>query len=319
MTLAVVNDAGTIRLATLDAVPGAGATDPVVVDLVAADIQPKDRQTARGEIRLPLPPFFVAGSQAVGQLEDGSLVFVRGSIDAAGGLRDGVYAERFTAERHWLLSLPAGLDPVAAAAGTACLADALYALDDVGHLAPGDVVLVLGSSSGVGAAAVAAALARGHQVVAATRDPSTVAARDGLTVTTYDDLVTTVREVTGGHGADVTVDNVGGALTAVGLRAAARRGRHLLVGYLAGRALELTTMELIPTEVALTGVNSGSVSRDRQRELTAQALGLLASRAYVPASVTPLPLDQGVDALLTDRPGRTVLLGAAFSCLDATG
>lgn len=319
MTLAIVNDAGAIRLEVLGNVPGAVATDPVIVDLVAADIQPKDRQTARGEIRLPLPPFFVAGSQAVGQLEDGSLVFVRGSIDAAGGLRDGVYAERFTAERSWLLPMPAGLDPVAAAAGTACLADALYALDDVGTLAPGHVVLVLGSSSGVGAATVAAALARGHQVVAATRDPSTVRAREGLTITSYDDLVTTVRTVTDGHGADITVDNVGGALTALGLRAAARRGRHLLVGYLAGRALELTTMELIPTEVALTGVNSGSVQRDRQRELTTQALGLLASRAYVPTSVTPLPLAQGVDALLTDRPGRTVLLGAAYSCLDATG
>ena len=171
MTRAIVNDHGTIRLATLDAVPGAQAADPVEVALVAADIQPKDRQTARGEMKLPLPPFFVAGSQAVGQLDDGSLVFVRGSLDAAGGLRDGVYAERFTAERDWLLPLPAGLDPVAAAAGTACLADALYALDDVARLQPGDTVLVLGSTSGVGAAAVSIALARGHSVVAATARP----------------------------------------------------------------------------------------------------------------------------------------------------
>lgn len=316
MTLAVVNDAGTIRLVVLDTVPGSKASDPVQVSMVAADVQPKDRQTARGEMRLPLPPFFVAGSQAVGRLADGSLVFVRGSIDAAGGLRDGVYAEEFIAERHWLLPLPSGLDPVAAAAGTACLADALYALDDVGGLRSGDTVLVLGSSSGVGAAAVSIALARGHQVIAATRDPAAIGARAGLTVTSYDDLVTTVREVTDGHGADVTIDNVGGALTAVGLRAAARRGRHLLVGYLAGRALELTTMELIPTEVALTGVNSGSVPRDRQRELTTQALTLLARGDHVPTSVTPVPLSDGVGALLEDRPGRTVLLGAAYSCLD---
>ena len=46
MTRAIVNDHGTIRLATLDAVPGAQAADPVEVALVAADIQPKDRQTA---------------------------------------------------------------------------------------------------------------------------------------------------------------------------------------------------------------------------------------------------------------------------------
>jgi NADPH2:quinone reductase len=316
MTRAIVNDHGTIRLATLDAVPGASAADPVEVALVAADIQPKDRQTARGEMKLPLPPFFVAGSQAVGQLDDGALVFVRGSLDAAGGLRDGVYAERFTAERDWLLPMPAGLDPVAAAAGTACLADALYALDDVARLAPGDTVLVLGSTSGVGAAAVSVALARGHRVIAATRDPAGIAPREGLVVAAYDDLPATVRAATDGHGADVTVDNVGGGLTALGLRSAARRGRHVLVGYLAGRALELTTMELIPTEVALIGVNSGAVPRERQREITAQALDLLASRVHVPGAVAPLPLEQGVEALLTDRPGRTVLLGHAYSCLD---
>jgi NADPH2:quinone reductase len=318
MVAAIVNDAGTIRLAELDAVPGSSANDPVEVELVSADIQPKDRQTARGEMRLPLPPFFVAGSQAVGRLDDGSLVFVRGSLDAAGGLRDGVYAERFTAERDWLLPLPDGLDPVAAAAGTACLADALYALHDVGRLAEGDVVLVLGSTSGVGAAAVSVALAAGHQVIAATRDPSGIAPREGLTVTGYDDLPATVRAATDGHGADVTIDNVGGSLTALGLRAAARRGRHLLVGYLAGRALELTTMDLIPTEVALTGVNSGSVPRERQHELTTQALELLRSGAHTPGHVTVLPLAQGVHALLEDSPGRTVLLGAAFSCLDET-
>lgn len=318
MVAAIVNDGGTIRLASLDALPGSLATDPVEVELVAADIQPKDRQTARGEMRLPLPPFFVAGSQAVGRLEDGSLVFVRGSIDAAGGLRDGVYAQRFLAERHWLIPLPDALDPVLAAAGTASLADALYALHDVGRLAPGETVLVLGSTSGVGAAAVSAALAAGHRVIAATRDPSGIAPREGLVVSGYDDLPATVRAATDGHGADVTVDNVGGALTALGLRAAARRGRHLLVGYLAGRALELTTMDLIPTEVALTGVNSGSVPRDRQRELTAEALELLRSGAHAPGQVTVLPLAQGVDALLIDGPGRTVLLGDAYSCLDGT-
>jgi NADPH2:quinone reductase len=318
MTRAIVNDAGTIRLAELDAVPGGSARQPVELGLVAADVQPKDRQTARGEMRLPLPPFFVCGSQAVGRRDDGSLVFVRGSIDAAGGLRDGVYADRFTAEQRWLLDLPDGLDPVAAAAATACTADALYALDDVARLAPGETVLVLGSSSGVGAAAVSVALSRGCRVVAATRDLASVAPREGLVVAAYDGLPETVRAATDGHGADVTVDNVGGRLTGLGLRSAARRGRHLLVGYLDSRTLELTTMDVIPTEVSLTGVNTGSVPAERQRELTAAALELLASRAHTPGSVRPRPLEQGVDALLADSPGRTVLLGPAYDCLEPT-
>ena len=319
MTTAVVNEAGTIRLFDLDILPGGAAREPVEVELVAADVQPKDRQTARGEVRVPLPPRFVAGSQAVvRRVDDGSLHFCRGSIGAAGGLRDGLYATRCVVEEEWSVPLPAGLDPVLAAAGTAVLADALYALDDLGRLTSGDVVLVLGASSGVGAAAIDAAIARGHQVLAASRDPRSVATRPRLTTLPYDDLPAAVRAATDGHGADVTIDNVGGALTAQGLRSAAHRGRHVLLGYLAGKELALHIADLIPTEVALIGMNSGAVAAARQHELTSQALALLDSGAHRPSPVVARPLAEGVDALLGEAPaGRTVLLGPAYDCLDA--
>ena len=58
---------------------------------------------------------------------------------------------------------------------------------------------------------------------------------------------------------------------------------------------------------------------DKAEHAYPQALDLLAARTHVPTSVAPLPLEQGVDALLTDRAGRTVLLGHAYSCLDQVG
>ncbi len=324
MIRAVVNEHGRVRLATLDDEPGRHAEDPVEVALLTAGVQPKDRQSALGQVRASLPPRFVAGSQAVVQrVDDGTRHFCRASIDAAGGLRDGVYADRFVAERRWLVPMPGGLDAVVAAAGTDALADALYALDDLGGLPaldPSATVLVLGSSTGVGAAAVDVALRRGHAVVAATRDVRSVAPRDRLTVTTYDDLTTAVRAASGGHGAALTVDNVGGALTALGLRAAARRGRHVLVGYLAGRELALGVADLIPTEVALVGMNSGAVPEDRQRALVAEALDLLVRGVHRPAPVVVRPLAEGVDALVGEVPrGRTVLIGTAYECLDPGG
>ena len=323
MSIVVVNTGGSLSLEPLDpgALPGAScAEEAVVVDLVAADVMPKDRQVARGELKVPLPPRFVPGSQAVVRVDGtGELAFARASIDAAGGLRDGVLADRFVAEQRWLVPLPDGLDPVVAAAGTAATADALYALDDLAGWAPGDVVLVLGASSGVGAAAVDVASSRGSLVVAASRTPEALPVREGVVALGYDDLPAAVRAATDAHGADVVIDTVGGPLTALGLRATARRGVSVLLGYLAGRDLPLNVIDLIPTEASLIGMNSGSVPPGRTRELTAAALELLADGTHRPTPVHARPLAEAIDALLHDAPGRTVLLGSAYTCLDETG
>jgi NADPH2:quinone reductase len=314
--LAVVRSDGTVTVDQLAAPPQADTvSDPVPVALVAADVMPKDRQTARGEGRIPLPARFVLGANAVARRDDGSLVFVRGSIGNVGGLHDGVHASRFVADAGWLVPMPDGLDPVVAAAGVAVLADALYALDDLAQVQPGEVVLVLGSSSGVGAAAVDVALARGATVLAATRDPAGFTGREGVRAVGYDDLPTQVRSLTDGHGADVVIDNVGGALTSLGLRSTAWRGRHVLLGYLAGRDLAISSGDVIVTEARLMGMNIGHQTPARARELVGEALDLLVSGAHRPVVVATVSLSDPADPaaaaaeLVTDRPGgRTVLL-----------
>jgi len=319
MTLSVVNVQGTIEVRDLESLPGADAAhDPIVVELLAADVMPKDRQTARGQVRIQLPPFFVAGSQAVAVDEHGSRYFVRASIDAGGGLRDGVYAERFVAESHWLVPLPESLDAVVAAAGGATMVDALYAVDDLAELRAGETVLVLGATSGVGAAAVDIALLRGCPVVAATRDPQAyiklMGERDGVTVVANSEIPEGTRAATQRRGADVIVDTVGGELTALGLKATAPRARQVVLGYLAGFDSTIKVTDLIVTESRLIGMNAGTVPAQRQRQLVAAALELLAAGVHRPAPITIRPLSEGVDALLGEVPtGRTVLVGPAYN------
>jgi NADPH2:quinone reductase len=311
MSHAIVRTGGEVRLVDLAEPAGASAAaDPVEVAMLAAEVTPKDRQTASGRIRIPLPDPLVLGHNAVGRLGDGRLAFVRGSIDGAGGFRDGVFADRFVAERRWLLGLPDGLDPAVAAAGASTLMDALYALDDLASVGPGETVLVLGASQGVGAAAVAVALERGLPVVAAAREPAHVASREGLTVVATADLPAAAMDATGGRGADVVIDTVGGQPTADAVRACGWRARHIVLGYLAGFAPgDLTVTDLIMREHRLMGMNAHSVSAHRQRSLAAEALQLLSQEVFVP-QVAARPLAEGVGALLGDPPaGRSVLLG----------
>jgi NADPH2:quinone reductase len=303
MTRAVALRSGRPVLADLDRVPGeSAAADPVPLTLVGAEVMPKDRQAAQGQVGLALPEDLVLGSSAVGRDGDGAAWYVRGAIDAAGGLRDGLLADRFVAERSWLLALPSGVDPLQVVAGVAPLMDAQHAFD-LARLQPGETVLVLGASSGVGAAAVALALHLGHAVIAATRSPAGISAADGLTVIDAADLPAAAREATGGRGVDVVIDTVGGPQTRAAIMAGALRARQVLLGYLAGREpVGFTVTDLMIREHALIGMNAHLVAADRQRELAAAAIDLIAAGVYRP-SYRQVPLAAAPAELLNTDPG----------------
>ena len=107
-----------------------------------------------------------------------------------------------------------------------------------GRTQPGETVLVHGASGGVGTAAIQVARALGARAIAVAtgeakpRSPG-LPSRRGARRRGYG--VTGVRELTGGRGADVVVDPVGGDRFDQSLRCMAPEGRLLVVGFAAGR------------------------------------------------------------------------------------
>jgi NADPH2:quinone reductase len=114
-----------------------------------------------------------------------------------------------------------------------------YALKDRGKLKPGETLLVLGAAGGVGLAAVELGKAMGARVIAAasTDDKLEVCRQHGADESinySSEDLKQRTKELTGGSGADVVYDPVGGDYAEAALRATAWEGRFLVIGFTAG-------------------------------------------------------------------------------------
>ena len=122
---------------------------------------------------------------------------------------------------------------------------AWFALRERARLAPGETVLVLGASGGVGQAAVQLARAMGARVLAGISRPERAAAAraagaDAVIDLSRDNLRDSLREqvyaATDGRGADIILDPLGGDVFEAALRALAWCGRLVVIGFAAGRS-----------------------------------------------------------------------------------
>ena len=138
-----------------------------------------------------------------------------------------------------LVKIPDGLDFDRAAGVSVTYGTTLHALKDRAGLKPGESLAVLGASGGVGIAAVELGKIMGARVIAcASSDDKLAFAREHGADETInyakDDLKDALRRVTGGKGADVIYDPVGGPYAEPALRSIAWKGRFLVVGFAAG-------------------------------------------------------------------------------------
>ncbi|MFI4988629.1 MAG: NADPH:quinone oxidoreductase family protein, partial [Alphaproteobacteria bacterium] len=139
-----------------------------------------------------------------------------------------------------------------------------------GKLKAGETLLVNGASSGVGLTAVEIGKALGATVIAAASSPEKLAvarqhgADHGIDYAT-EDLRERVKTLTGGKGADVIYDPVGGDVFDAALRSIAWQGRLLVVGFASGRIPAAPANYLLIKNCAVIGVLWGAtVRRDPQ-------------------------------------------------------
>jgi putative PIG3 family NAD(P)H quinone oxidoreductase len=188
----------------------------------------------------------------------------------------GAYAEHIVAHEREVAIVPKGLSDLDAAAAPEAFITAYDALVVRGSLAPGERVLVHAAGSGVGTAGIQIARALGCFVVGTSRTADKLERCKDLgmnagVVPEKHAFARAVLDATGGHGADVVLDLVGGEYTRESVGACATRGRIVLVGLTGGPKAEMPLGEILRKRITLVG----TVLRARPLEEKIEAARLL--------------------------------------------
>jgi NADPH2:quinone reductase len=220
--------------------PSAG-DQQVVVDVKACAVNFPDVLMIQNlyQFKPPLP--FSPGAEIAGVVSaigsEVDTVRVGDRVFATTGW--GGLAEKVAVDARSLVPIPDGMEFAAASAFLYAYGTSHHALKDRARLQPGESLVVLGAAGGVGLAAVELGALMGANVIAAASsdDKLELCREYGASATinyTTEDLKQRMRELTGGAGADVVYDPVGGPYSEPALRSTAWEGRFLVVGFAAG-------------------------------------------------------------------------------------
>ena len=223
----------------------------------------------------------------------------------------GGLAEKIAVAAGTVIPIPEGIDFVDASAFLYAYGTSHYALKDRAHLQPGETLVVLGAAGGVGLAAVELGAVMGATVVAAASsdDKLELCRERGASLTinyATEDLKARIREVTGGAGADVIYDPVGGAYSEPALRAIAWEGRFLVIGFAAGQIPAIPLNLALLKGCQIVGVYWGAfVGRypDRHRQNVEELMGWWRDGKLRPHVSSTYPLERASEAIreLADR------------------
>jgi NADPH:quinone reductase len=186
---------------------------------------------------------------------------------------------------------PAGMPADEAAALLITYQTAYVGLHRRAGLRAGEWLLVHAGAGGVGSAAIQVGLAAGARVVATAGGPEKVAVCRKLgahEVIDYrsEDIVDRVRQVTGGRGADVVWDPVGGDVFDASRRCIAFEGRLVVVGFASGRIPSVPAGHVLVKNYSVVGLHWG-MYRTVDPQVVADAHAAL-TRLYEAGSIRPL-------------------------------
>lgn len=175
-----------------------------------------------------------------------------------GLIADGGYAEQVVTHQRMLMSLPTGVSYEEAAAIPEVFFTVYDALVDRASLRLGDVVLVHAGASGVGTAAIQLAKAMGTRVfvTVGTEEKARKARElgaDKAILYREERFEEVVLVETGGRGADVILDSIGGPYLERNIKAAATMGRIVLVGNLGGGHAEIDITPFFRKRLTVVG------------------------------------------------------------------
>ncbi len=232
--------------------------------------------------------------------------------------RPGAFAELAVVRADAACPIPDTVDFEHAAVFRSAHHTAYHALVQRAALKPGEVLLVHGAAGGVGLAAVQVGKLLGATVIATAGSAEKLAALRRLgadhAIGYREGFREAVKDLTGGRGADVIYDPVGGDVFDESMRCVAWGGRILVIGFTSGRQAVAKTNHILIKGISVVGVRAGEIGRrnpaiveDNMRAL----MDWLATGRVTPHISHRYPLERVVDAMqaIVDREviGKAVL------------
>lgn len=288
-----------------------GGPDSVVVDVRAAGVCFPDLLLISGQYQLKLDPPFILGTEVAGVVRSAP----EGSGFAAGDrvfgpVMLGGYAERAAIPVGSVLRTPAEIDDGQAVSLLVNYITMYFALKRRAALRPGETVLVLGAAGGVGTAAIQVAKAMGARVVAVVHRPEALDFVAGLgpdvVLPMSEGWSKAVRDSTGGRGADVVVDPVGGEPFDEAVRSLAVEGRLLVIGFAAGGIPTVKVNRLLLRNAGVLGVGWREylMANPAAQQEYGDGVAHLVANGLRPPAPQRYPLEKGRAALESLAAGR---------------
>ncbi|MEI9988881.1 MAG: NADPH:quinone oxidoreductase family protein [Rhizomicrobium sp.] len=298
------DDIATLTLEDVDLPPpGPGQAR---VRIRAAAVNFPDILTVQGKYQHKPELPFIPGTEAAGDViavGEGVSNPKVGDRVIVGGL--GCYAEEIQIAAAGLRPIPKGIGYAEAASFTVAYLTAYVALVRRARLEAGEWLLVHGAAGGVGLAAVDLGRHLGAKVIATA---STETKRSFLKDYGADHVLPpfgfreAVKAITGGEGANVIYDPVGGEVFDESTRCIAFDGRILIIGFTSGRIPSIGVNLPLIKGYSILGVRAGEYGRkfpEKGRQNMFAITKLLAEKKIHPHIHARFPLAQAVDAMRT--------------------
>jgi len=286
--------------------PQAGAGE-VLIDVRAAGVNFPDLLLSHGKYQFKPDPPFIPGGEVAGVVRavGAGVTSLAVGDRVAATMIFGAFAERVVVPEQAAVRLPDGVSFEVGAATLLTYATTLHALVDRAAIRAGETLLVLGAAGGVGIAGVELGKLLGARVIAAASTDAKVAfckergASEGICYT-REDLKERTKALTGGNGADVILDPVGGPFAEAALRSIAWEGRYLVVGFAAGDIPKIPLNLVLLKGCQIVGVFWGSFAvreAAKNRANAERIFAWIAEGKLAPHVDTVLPFAKAGEAL----------------------
>jgi NADPH2:quinone reductase len=283
-------------------VPEAGA----VIGVASASLNFPDLLSIAGKYQVKAPLPFVPGIEAAGTVvAAGARSRYRVGQRVIANNLWGAFGEKMAAPDASLFAIPDAMSDDEAASLLVTYQTSYFALVHRAALRAGETLLVHGGAGGVGIAAIQIGKALGATVIATAGadDKLEVCRRAGADhVINYkdEDFAGVVGKLTGGKGANVIYDPVGGDVFDKSLKCIAWEGRILVIGFASGRIPEVPANKILLKNISIIGLHWGAYAHHAP-EAFHQAHDVLC-RMYAEGTIKPVvwkvfPLAQLPDAL----------------------